>query len=59
MKRTYKFTLANKDVAYVAARGRQAACMKLTGFRVAAAMELKQILSVELCKDAKKEVSAQ
>ena len=48
MKITYKFTMPNGDIRYVAGKGRQSACMRLTGMRVRAAIESRQILSVEI-----------
>ena len=48
MKITYKFTMPNGDIRYVAGKGRQSACMRLTGMRVRAAIESRHILSVEI-----------
>lgn len=47
--KTYKFTMSDgKTTRMVSGKGRQSACMKLTGMRVKAALETGQIKNVEL-----------
>lgn len=48
MKNLYRFVMSDgKTERLVYAKGRQSACMKLTGMRVRAALESGQIKSVE------------
>lgn len=51
MKNQYRFVMPNDDVRYVAGKGRQSACQKLTGMRVAPALAAGQIKSVEKVED--------
>lgn len=43
----YKFIMADGSARYVHGKGRQSACMKLTGMRYAAAVAAGQIKSAE------------
>lgn len=47
MKRTYRFVMRDGTVRYVDGKGRQSACMRLTGYRVKPAMDRGIIRSVE------------
>ena len=42
----YAITLADNTIRFVRGKGRQSACMKLTGMRVKAAMEAGRILAI-------------
>lgn len=54
--RTYKFTMSDgKTTRIVSGKGRQSACMKLTGMRVKAALEIGQIKAVELMSKKQKD----
>jgi hypothetical protein len=47
----YAITLADNTVRFVRGKGRQSACMKLTGMRVKAAMEAGRILAIVKASD--------
>ena len=46
MNNLYAVTMPDNTVRFVNGKGRQSACMKLTGMRVKAAIELGQILAI-------------
>lgn len=51
MTRTYQITTPDGKTTYVVASSRQAACMKYTGMREAAAIAAKQIVAIKICKE--------